>query len=541
MPLPADSAGASVDASSRERHEHAVSSIAKSVQGFYARRQPYRIYHGSTNSTRRAAWSQGEVVDTSGLTRVLSVDRASMTALVEPNVPMDALVAETTRHGLVPPVIMEFPGITAGGGFSGTSAESSSFKAGIFDQTVDWIEVVLANGDIVTASKHENPDLLRGAASAFGTLGVVTLLQFRLVDAPRYVALRYEPVVGIDGALKAMEVAAARPEVTYLDGILFSPTTGVVCIGTGTDTLPPSTKPTTFSKRWDPWFHLRAQAVLKKHPAGATDYVPLADYLFRYDRGGFWVARYSFRYFFMPFNRLTRAALHPLLHARVMYHALHKSGLADKYVLQDVAVPTGAAPQLHDYVRDSFGQYPLWLCPLRAAQDAPPFHGYAAHADEADVPADTAPPFARMLLNFGVWGPAPGRAGRDRRAFVEHNRALERKVRELGGLKCLYAHAYYTEAEFWEIFDREGVDALRRRFHAEYLPTVFDKVKVDVDEEERREQATGESRWRRRVKGVWPVAGVYGVVHALLRKDYLMKKEKKQGKAVSEKEAVNGA
>lgn len=50
--------------------------------------------------------------------------------------PMDRLVEETLKYGLIPPVVMEFPGITAGGGYSGTSGESSSFKHGFFDRTL---------------------------------------------------------------------------------------------------------------------------------------------------------------------------------------------------------------------------------------------------------------------------------------------------------------------------------------------------------------------------------------------------------------------
>ena len=43
---------------------------------------------------------------------------------------MDRLVESTLKYNLIPPVVMEFPGITAGGGFAGTSGESSSFKYG---------------------------------------------------------------------------------------------------------------------------------------------------------------------------------------------------------------------------------------------------------------------------------------------------------------------------------------------------------------------------------------------------------------------------
>src|SRR4051794_29607608 len=126
-----------------DAHDTAVRIIASGVRQFYERKVPYRIYHGSTNSTRRSALKRDQMIDTSKLTHVLHVDTASKTAVVEPNVPMDRLVEATLPYGLIPPVVMEFPGITAGGGYSGTSAESSSFRHGFFDRTVNWVEMVL--------------------------------------------------------------------------------------------------------------------------------------------------------------------------------------------------------------------------------------------------------------------------------------------------------------------------------------------------------------------------------------------------------------
>lgn len=176
-----------------QAHEEAVATVASRVRHFFERKQPYRIYHGSTNSTRASPRRRENTVDTSSLNRVLDIDVLKKTALVEPNVPMDALVAATLKAGLVPLVVMEFPGITVGGGFSGTSGESSSFRYGAFDATINWIEIVLGNGDVTKASRttSEKTDLFWGAASAFGTLGVVTLLEVQLREAKPYVQLTY--------------------------------------------------------------------------------------------------------------------------------------------------------------------------------------------------------------------------------------------------------------------------------------------------------------------------------------------------------------
>lgn len=57
-----------------------------------------------------------KIIDTSGLNHVIGVDTEKMTCLVEPNVGMEGLVDGTLPHGVIPPVIMEFPGITVGGG-----------------------------------------------------------------------------------------------------------------------------------------------------------------------------------------------------------------------------------------------------------------------------------------------------------------------------------------------------------------------------------------------------------------------------------------
>jgi len=52
-----------------ERHRKAVSIISSAVNKFYKNKQPFRISHGSTNSTRNP--HQGVAVDTSKLSNVM--------------------------------------------------------------------------------------------------------------------------------------------------------------------------------------------------------------------------------------------------------------------------------------------------------------------------------------------------------------------------------------------------------------------------------------------------------------------------------------
>ena len=287
-------------------HAKAVAVISANVRYCYDHKEPFRIYHGSTNSTRQSQLGQYQKIDTSKLNHVLSVDANAKTAWVEPNVPMDSLVEATLPHGLIPPVIMEFPGITAGGGFSGTAGESSSFRYGFFDRTVIAIEMVLANGEKIQASRTENSDLFYGAASSFGTLGVITLLQLQLIEAKAYVELTYHPVNSVLEAVKTIEETTEDTSNDYLDGILFSKDSGVILSGRLTNTPKAGVKIQTFTRATDPWFYIHVERTMKMHRGfdTVTEAIPLVDYLFRYDRGGFWVGKYAFRYFLTPLTAL---------------------------------------------------------------------------------------------------------------------------------------------------------------------------------------------------------------------------------------------
>src|SRR5664279_6298196 len=116
-------------------HNTKIQLLSESIEEFFKDKKSFRVFHGSTNSTRVLTFKQDAMIDISDLNEVLSIDAKNKTAIVEPNVPMDELVKATLRHGLIPPIVMEFPGITVGGAIQGNGGESSSFKWGAFNQT----------------------------------------------------------------------------------------------------------------------------------------------------------------------------------------------------------------------------------------------------------------------------------------------------------------------------------------------------------------------------------------------------------------------
>jgi len=99
-----------------DTHKSTVATLASQVAQFSASKTPFRIYHGSTLSTRKSSRERSQIVDVSSLNHVLQFNEVEKTVLVEPNVPMDRLVEATMAKGLLPKVVMELPNITVGGG-----------------------------------------------------------------------------------------------------------------------------------------------------------------------------------------------------------------------------------------------------------------------------------------------------------------------------------------------------------------------------------------------------------------------------------------
>lgn len=97
-----------------EEHSAAVQKISQQVRTFHEQKKHFRVYHGSTSSTRPMQFTRDAIVDTSSLSRIFPVDLETMTVKAEPNVPMDALAAHCVKMNVIPPIVMEFKKVPFG-------------------------------------------------------------------------------------------------------------------------------------------------------------------------------------------------------------------------------------------------------------------------------------------------------------------------------------------------------------------------------------------------------------------------------------------
>ena len=483
-----------------EEHKKAVERIQEQVKYFHDNKKHFRVYHGSTSSTRPMVFQRDAIVDTSDMGRLFPVDKETMTVKAEPKVPMDVLAAHCLKEGVIPKIVMEFKGITVGGGFSGFSGESSMYRYGLFNNTVSDIEIVLGDGSLETASRTHNADLLEHAAGSLGTFGIVTLLTVELIPAKPYVQVDIRMVDDVSTAHDMFEEAVHDEAIHFIDGVYFRKGCVVVMYGRFVDKPPAQSD--VLKKMQVHWFADTIEGILQaKKPTRENPhsiYMNVTDYLFRYDHGAFWGGKLAFMHFHVPQNRLTRRLADPFLDSRTCYHALHKSGLAAEYVVQDFGIPASNVNEFIKFVNDTLPELQIFLAPCMKPRDIGLTSRF--HPRVAEI-AD------QRLFAVGVYGRGP----RDPKAFYDLNRKLELRSAELLGAKLLYARTYYTEDEFWTIYDKDIYLEMRKKYKAEGLPTIYDKLKADM--------GTGAGKRR-------PVRGILETIwdKATGNKEYLLKK-----------------
>jgi hypothetical protein len=370
---------------------------------------------------------------------------------------MDALADSTLNHGLIAPVITEFPGITIGGAVMGGAGESSSFKYGCVSEICLEYEIILGDGTKVLASAQQNQDLFEGVASSYRTLGIITQIKLQLIRCPQYVRLSYEMVDSFGAVARSIE-DKIHSTADFVDGIMFSKSQGVVMTGSFADNAD-GYSISTFHKAQDEWFYIHAQSIAA-NKASFEEVIPIRDYLFRYDRGAFWTGKFGFDVYHVPFVRSLRFMFAWIFTTRRLYKFLHGSNLSQQYLIQDLCMPKQNFIELADFVDEEYGLYPLWLCPLKpnTREFLSPTHS------DSD-----------LIINVGMYGDLKLKG----EEFVSKNRLLENKVQFLNGRKVLYAHSYYSAESFWNIYGLERYEKLRQKYKANAaFPSLFNKMHV---------------------------------------------------------------
>lgn len=123
-------------------------------------------------------------LDMRGLDRIVSLDPAARRVVVEAGATWRDVIEAADPHDLSVKIMQSYADFTVGGTLS-VNAHGRYVGEGPVVGSVRSIELVLADGRRVRASRTENPDLFHGAIGGYGALGVIVTAELELVPNTR--------------------------------------------------------------------------------------------------------------------------------------------------------------------------------------------------------------------------------------------------------------------------------------------------------------------------------------------------------------------
>ncbi|MER7660594.1 D-arabinono-1,4-lactone oxidase [Streptomyces sp. NPDC096193] len=132
---------------------------------------------GAGHSFTAVAATDGLLIRPDLLTGIRHIDRTAMTVTVESGTPLKRLNAALAREGLSLTNMGDIMEQTVAGatstGTHGTGRESASIAA-----QIRGLELVTADGSLLTCSERERPEVFAAARIGLGALGVITAITF---------------------------------------------------------------------------------------------------------------------------------------------------------------------------------------------------------------------------------------------------------------------------------------------------------------------------------------------------------------------------
>lgn len=370
-----------------------------------------------------------EKLDISDLDEILQIDPQNRYCVAEPGVTFTKVVEATLRYGLAPVVVPELKTITIGGAVAGCSVESMSYRCGGFHDNCLEYEVMTAKGKVLICTPdNENQLLFQMVHGTFDTLGIITRLKFRLIPAKPFVKVTYEKYNSLDEYKAAIWAHYTKKDSDFMDGIIHSPQAYVLSIGNFVDAAP-----YTHSYDWTRVYFLSTAT-------RQEDYLKTADYFFRYDKGVTTVFPQSF------VGRLVLGKFIDSSDILKIANAFRKIIPAiTNQITVDTFIPFSRMEAFMAWYQQEADHFPLWCVPYRL------MHHYEWVADEF---------FSRvgdeLFLDIAIYGMPTENP-------EYYYRMIEKKLFELGAIKTLISGNFYSEVEFWQIWNKKNYDQVKAR------------------------------------------------------------------------------
>ncbi|PWK90730.1 FAD-linked oxidoreductase [Lentzea atacamensis] len=157
---------------------------------------------GSGHSFNDIAVAPEVALDLDRWTGIVRADTETGLVTVRSGTPLRVLNADLHRLGLAMPNLGDIDAQTIAGAVS-TSTHGTGAKLGVLATAIAGLELVLADGSVVTCSRSERPDLFNAARVGLGALGIISTITLQCV--PSFVLRASEAPGRLDAVLEQFD------------------------------------------------------------------------------------------------------------------------------------------------------------------------------------------------------------------------------------------------------------------------------------------------------------------------------------------------
>lgn len=384
------------------------------------------------------------LIDISMLNEVVLIDREKSIALIEPLITMSNCCMALLPLGYTIPVVPELKGITLGGAIAGLGGESSSHRYGAVHDCCIAYEVLLGDGTLLTINaENEYRDLFYALPGSFGTLAILVGVWIKLIPAQPYVLV--DVALHDDATQFIANLKTHFNKVDFVEGISYSPTHNATIIANMCKDNKGPYPTYSMYHYWCPWFYRYVEDAIKYDQK--IFYMTLYDYYFRHSKSKFWLLKYKISDHYL--SRILFGWINDLNFIKNIYKSRNIDEREKVRMIQDIVLPFSNLERMLNDVNKLLDIHPLWFMPMLNTKKPDLFW--------SDVVKDE-----EYFSDIGIYG----KFSKENIDPVVVNRMIENLVHHYHGLKILFARCYYTEAEFWDIFDKSRYDALREKYRA---------------------------------------------------------------------------
>ena len=412
-----------------------------------------------SHCTRRQVYKMNSFqLDISKMNKIIEINVEEEYILCESLCTFEQIVDELMVYGYVPLVCPEFKNITIGGTVAGGGLESSSFKYGLVENTIIEYDMLCGDGVIRKLNKDTHSDLFYGSMWCLGTVGTILSVKMKIKKCTPKIKLLITYYDGYDKFNKKFTELIKSNYIDYIEGVCLSPSKYCIICGTQTTNTRGYNK-MSLKNYWSKWFI----SYIYENNQTTSCVIDAKDYLFRWDRGIFWLGLDKINPTFMKrvlFGWLFDMQTH---HTISRYSDTNKQK-EQKRILADLGPPLSKLKEMIDYNENNTYIYPLWLLPVKTI-----YNEHKFFSPDSIIKED-------FYIDFGIYG-IPKQDINLSNNFLEINRKLEKKVHELGGMKGFETVCYYSEKEFNEYYNVTKYDELRVKYFGTIYPRLYDKLK----------------------------------------------------------------